>query len=215
MVGVMRRAVHQPPRPLPVGHREVAVMDGDGPHVDCDKHAHPQHLVHREDEDGDVVGKALDEPVEWVEGVRGKGAGDLPLVVRLVDVLVEHGQMKPAVEPVDEAVSEHEEGEDGEDEVGQPEVAHVIVQARVSLELPDGDDRHQQRHLRDRAERQLQLERHLPGDPLLVLHPLLVEEEVEVEGGWDQVHQRAADAVDEVEVDELADRVVARHRVLP
>ena len=38
---------------------EDAIVDGDGPHVDEDKHAEVHELVHREEEGEDVVGRAL------------------------------------------------------------------------------------------------------------------------------------------------------------
>mmetsp|Transcript_15909 Transcript_15909/g.42820 ORF Transcript_15909/g.42820 Transcript_15909/m.42820 type:complete len:241 (+) Transcript_15909:727-1449(+) len=215
VVRVVGGAVHEPARPLPVGHSEVAVVDRDGPHVDGDEHADPEHLVHWEDKDSNVVGEALDKAVERVEGVRGEGRGHLPLVVGLVDVFVEEGEVEPPVEPIDEAVCEHEEHEDREEEVGQPIVAHVVIEAAVALQLPDGHDGHEHGHLRDGAQRELELQAHLPRDPLLILHPLAVKEEVEVSNRGKQVHDRTANGVDQIEVHHLAHSGVARHLVLP
>lgn len=42
-----------------------------------------------EEEGVEVVREALEEAVQWVEGVAGEGGGDLPYVVRFVKQLVD------------------------------------------------------------------------------------------------------------------------------
>ena len=69
------------------GQAVVPVMDGHGPDVDEHVEAQVEHLVQGEEEGVDVVGQALEEAVYGVEGVAGEGRGDLPHVVRLVEVL--------------------------------------------------------------------------------------------------------------------------------
>lgn len=58
-----------------------------------------------------MIWDTLKKPVDGVEGVAGEGCGYLPDVVRLVNVSVDAGVMKPAVDPVDCEVSEEQEGE--------------------------------------------------------------------------------------------------------
>ena len=48
-----------------------------------------------------MVGDALQETVNRVEGMTGKGSRDLPSVVTFVNVLVHESMMEPAVDPVD------------------------------------------------------------------------------------------------------------------
>lgn len=70
---------------------EDAVVDADRPAVDKDKHEEVGDLVDWEEEGVEVIGCALSEAIQWVEGMRGPRGGDLPQVVELVDGAVENG----------------------------------------------------------------------------------------------------------------------------
>ena len=111
MVHVVSRAVHE--RLQRAGHAKVSVVDGNGPDVDGNVEQQVGELVHGEEEHVDVVGGALQEAVNGVEGMGGEGRGHLPDVVGLVDVLVDEAVVQPAVDPVDQAVREQDEGEGG------------------------------------------------------------------------------------------------------
>lgn len=87
----------------------LAVVDEDGPEVHKDEQGDVGQLLQREHEGEDVVGEALREAVERVEGVAREGSGHDPLVVRLVEVLVDAREMQPAVDPVDAEVGEEDE----------------------------------------------------------------------------------------------------------
>lgn len=88
------------------------VVDHDGPDVDEHEKSNVGELLQREDEGEDVVRQRLSVAVERVESVRGERRGHDPLVVRLVQLLVNHGVVQAAVNPVDEEVGEaDEEGE--------------------------------------------------------------------------------------------------------
>ena len=89
----------------------IAIVDRDRPHVDQEIQDQVDKLVHREQEHVDVVREALSEAVQRVEGVAGERARDLPLVVGLVD-LVDEGVVQPPVDPVDDKVREHDEGDE-------------------------------------------------------------------------------------------------------
>lgn len=60
---------------LPKGGRGNLVVDGDGPEVDEEEHGDPEGVVEGEDEDEEVVGDPLGEPVDGVEGVGGVRGG--------------------------------------------------------------------------------------------------------------------------------------------
>ena len=57
-----------------------------------------------------MVGNALREAVQWVEGVRGVGCGHDPFVMRFVEALVEDWVVEAAVDPIDAKVGEADEG---------------------------------------------------------------------------------------------------------
>ena len=66
------------------------------------RHVQARHtLVEGKKEWVDVVRHGLEEAVDGMEGMAGKGRGDLPLVVQLVQRCVEHRVVQPAVDPVD------------------------------------------------------------------------------------------------------------------
>lgn len=70
-----------------LGDPIVTVVDGYGPHVDKDVEAQVEHFVEWEQEGVDVVGEALEEAIHGVEGVAGKGSGDLPHVMGFMKML--------------------------------------------------------------------------------------------------------------------------------
>ena len=75
-----------------------------------------------------MVGKALSVAVGGMECVRGERSRHDPLVVWLVDVLVDTGMVQTAVDPVDGRVGEEEE--EGKLKVVVPEsraLIHCVV----------------------------------------------------------------------------------------
>ena len=108
VVHVVRRAVDDGLEP--VGHAEVAVVDGDGPDVDEDKQRQVGPLVHGEEEDVNVVRQGLDETVHRIEGVTGKGCRDLPFVMGFVQPFVQVPAVQGPMNPVDHRVGEEDEG---------------------------------------------------------------------------------------------------------
>lgn len=85
VVGVVGRAVDGGLQEA--GDAVVSIVDGHGPDVDEDVQPQVGHLVQGEEERVDVVGQALQEAIHRMEGMTGKGAGDLPGVVGLVEIL--------------------------------------------------------------------------------------------------------------------------------
>lgn len=96
-----------------VDHRVVgevlAIVNHDGPQVDKDEKTNIGYLLQREDEGENVVGKRLSEAVERVEGMAGEGSRHDPLVVSLVEVLIDEWEVQPSVSPVDAEIGKGEE----------------------------------------------------------------------------------------------------------
>ena len=98
VVVVVQMVVRVVSRTIDVGSEKrwypvVAVVDADGPEVYQEEQDQEDVFVDRKKVGIDVVGHALQETVQWMEGVAGKGAGDLPGVVLLVEVTVDQTMM--------------------------------------------------------------------------------------------------------------------------
>jgi hypothetical protein len=87
-------------------------MNHDSPDVDEDKERNVGKLLQRQNEWEDVVWNGLRKSIKGMEGMRSEGRWHDPLVVWLVEVLVDPWMVKTPVDPVDEEVCEEEE--DGE-----------------------------------------------------------------------------------------------------
>lgn len=89
------------------GVRDVfAVMNQDSPDVDEDKKEDIGKFLQGEQEGENVVGDTLSVAVDGVEGMGGVRAWHNPFVVGLMQVLIDEGVVKAAVDPVDEEVGE-------------------------------------------------------------------------------------------------------------
>lgn len=169
-------------------HGVLAVVDGDGPDVDECEEGNVGELVEREQKGEDVVGQTLGEAVERVERVRGKRRRHDPLVVRLVQLLVERLVVQRAVDPVDEEVGEGDEDRELRvivplaRSVGGP-VVHLRVAAHLCHEKGGGEDGHDGQG----AERRGDLEADLVLDVLGVLEVCGVEDEEVGERGEGEV----------------------------
>ena len=91
-----------------VGH-VLTVVDHNGPEVDEGEQDQVGDLVKRQDHWVDVVGQGLEVTVDWVEGMGGEWSADQPLVVRLVQGLVDTRPVQPSVSQVDTTVGEEDE----------------------------------------------------------------------------------------------------------
>lgn len=170
-----------------IGH-VLAVVDHDGPEVDEDEQRHGRVLVQREQDRVQVVGERLREPVDGVEGVRGEGRRHDPLVVRLVQVLVDQGVVQAAVDQVDQGVGEDEEARELQELVPHAgAVGRRIVQLRVSADLEEPEDGGEQSHARKGLDGLPDLHRNLVLEVLGMGFVVLVEHEPVGEGGEDEV----------------------------
>lgn len=116
----------------------LAVVDHDGPDVDEHEEGDVGELLEREDEGEEVVGEALGVAVERVERVGCVGRGHDPLVVRLVQVLVDARVVQPAVDPVDAEVGEAEEERELQDVVPPAgALVHRVVDLGVAADFDE------------------------------------------------------------------------------
>lgn len=138
-------------------------MNGNCPDIDQDVQAQVNHLVQREDERVDVVRQTLEEAIHGVKSMTCKGSGNLPDVMWLVDVLIHKSMMKASVDPVDQHVSEKEEGQHTNDELkpATREAAYVVVQLAVASQLQQEQHDRGNAHPRQRPDREHDLPIHL------------------------------------------------------
>lgn len=112
-------------------------MNGNCPDVDQDVQTQINHLVQWKDERIYVVRQTLKEAIHRVKCMTCKRSRNLPDVMRFMDVLIHKPMMKASVDPVDEHVSEEEEGQYTNDEVKPAtwKASYVIIQLAVTPEL--------------------------------------------------------------------------------
>lgn len=186
---VARRAVDD----RVVGH-VLAVVDQDRPQVDKQEGAHEDELVHREENRIDVIRHRLSETIKRMERIRSIRARHDPLVVRLVQTLVDHGVVQPAMDPVDHKVGKHDE-----EEGLHPLVPAPLGNGRRVIELGEAADLEQEGrrggdgHERHGDDGLLDFEPDLVVQELGVVEGLLVEDEDVGERGEDEVVEEAKD----------------------
>lgn len=120
-----------------MGDTKVTIMNGNGPDIDQHVQTQVNHLVQWEEERIYVVRQTLKEAIHGVKSMTCKGRSNLPDVMRLMDVLIHKSVMKAPVDPVDEHVSEKEEGQHTNDELKPAtwEASYVIVELAVPAQL--------------------------------------------------------------------------------
>jgi hypothetical protein len=132
--------------------------------------------------------------------VRGERRGHDPLVVRLVQLLVEHRVVQSAVDPVDEKVGEADENGELEKQVPATEVprgalrqdvVNVGVATDLTQEPRDGKSRHDGHGFESLAD----LEAHLVLEELRVVYCCLVEDEDVRETSADKIVDQTKDPV--------------------
>lgn len=177
----------------------LAVVDHDGPEVDKDEEEDVGHLLQREDEGEDVIRDGLGEAVDGVEGMAGVGRRHDPLVVRLVQALVDGGVVEAAVNPVDEEVGEDEEERELEEVVPQAgALLGDIVELAVAADLEQEQGRRHHGHEGHGLVGVDNLEPDLVLEVLGVVHDALVEDEQEGQGSKDEVDDYAEDPVQSI-----------------
>ena len=156
----------------------VRVVDENRPQVDKDKQPNADHAVKREDEGEDVVWKRLGVSVKRVEGVRGERRWDKPLVVGLVNVLVQPRMVLESVDPVNGGIGKHEEEWYRKNGVPETVVRDVAVQLAVSSHFEHEPGHGHQVEGEESTERAFDLKSDLVLEETRMLHHLLVEDKV-------------------------------------
>jgi len=129
--GVTRSAVYE----RAVG-QVFAVVDEDRPELHEDEETEVCEFLHREYEGKDVVRQALHEAVDGVEGHGRIGGWHDPLVVRLVQMLIDEGVVQAPVDEVDDEIGEEEEQWELSQVVPQPRAVYVrVVELGVTADL--------------------------------------------------------------------------------
>ena len=103
----MRGSVDDVFQPMTGDH--IRIVNKHRPNVYTDEEGQMEMLLDREEVGEDVVREGLEVTVDWVESICGEGGGNDPLVVWLVDVLVDERVVFQSVNPVDAVISEQEE----------------------------------------------------------------------------------------------------------
>lgn len=194
----------------PVTRDHVSVVDEDGPDLHQDEHDQVEVPLHGADEDKDVVRQRLDEAVGRVESQSSKGRRHDPLVVRLVDVLVDAGVVLQAVNPVDADVVE---GHVQHGRAHQPAPAilgEVAVQQAVTPHLGEEDGQGHEVDEGDGLHGGDDLLAHLVLEEAWVVFQAAVKDEVVREGREDPVQHGGAELGKDENRDDLAIDVVAR-----
>jgi hypothetical protein len=165
----------------------LSIMDHNRPDLNEGEECDVGELLQGEDEGEEVVRDGLGEAIERVESVRGEGRGHDPLVVRLVQALVEEFAVQGAVNPVDAEVGEGQEdreldpvpgaAEEGEERVRELRVGGGVVDEAEAADFCDEEGDGEDGHDWDGFEGLLDFEAHLVLEVFGVLEGGLVEDE--------------------------------------
>ena len=123
------------------------IVDQDGPEVDETEEENICELLEREDKREQVVRHTLRPAIKRVERMRCKGTRHDPLVVRLVQSLIDQGVVQASVNPVNAEIGERDEQRELNEAV-KPErlLVECIVQFGVTTDLCDQERGSQKRH---------------------------------------------------------------------
>lgn len=157
----------------------LAIVNQNGPDLDEDEKQDIGPLLKGEQKGVDVVRQRLGPTVDGVEGNGGVGGGHDPFVVSLVQVLVDKGVVKAAMDPVDAEVGEHEE---------ERELSNVVPHARavlggvvhlgVAADLEEEEGHGEDGHAGDRRHGLLDLQGDLVLQVAGVLEGLMIKDKV-------------------------------------
>lgn len=125
----------------------LAIMDHDSPEVDEAEENDIGDLLKREDEGEDVVRDTLGPAIQRVECVGGEWTGHDPLVMRLVESLVDERVVQASVDPVDEEVGESDEERELQDAVEwEGFLGDAVVEFGVAPDFRDKERDGQEGH---------------------------------------------------------------------
>ena len=173
-------------------------MDHDRPYLYKHEKRKVGELLEREDKREDVVGQALAEAVYRMESMACERARHDPLVMRLVDMLVDQRVVKPTVYPVNAKVREDEEERELEHVVPSTHTPwrvsrQGVIDLAVSAHFCDEERHCEYGHDGYSVRGLLDLESDLVLEELRVVERVLIE--------YEGVGQAGADKVDRVSED--------------
>lgn len=175
-----------------VDHRAVGnvftVVDQNGPEVDETEEENICELLERENEREQVVGHTLRPTVHRVESMRREGARHDPLVVRLVQGLVNRRVVQATVDPVDAEIGERDEERKLNDAIA-PErlIRERVIEFGVTTNLRDQERRSEERHDGHRLHGLLDFHGNLVLEELRVMDGRLVPDKNVGEGGANKI----------------------------
>lgn len=179
------------------------VVDHDSPNLDEGEQRNVGEFLEGEDEWEEVVRHALAVTVERVECVGSVWRWHNPLVVWLVEALVDEWVVQASVDPVDAKVGKHDEhwelyevvpsAHPVQQRMVEPRIRSIVIDERVAPYF-----RHEERHCEDghdgdRFERLSNLHGHLIFEVFRVLEGRLVENEYIAQRRTREVYHQAED----------------------
>lgn len=171
-------------------HDEFAVVNEDRPHVDEDEQTNISHLLKWEDEWEDVVWDTLRKSIKRVESVGRKWCRHNPLMMWLMQRLIDKWVVQTAVNEVDEEVGEEEEERKLEPLVPSSwTLGGGVVELRITLKFRCEADCGEERHQWHGGVGLNHLQLDLVLQELWMCEGCVVEDEVVGGGGDDEVEE--------------------------
>ena len=93
----------------PMTGDHIRIMNEDRPDVYTNEEGEMEMFLNGEEVGKNVIGEGLEVTVDWMESVCGEGSGDNPLMVWLVNILVDAWVVFQSVNPVNAVIGKDEE----------------------------------------------------------------------------------------------------------
>jgi len=173
-------------------HDWVIVVNGDGPQIHQEEHDQVQILVNRKQEWIQVIRQSLQESIDGMESMTGVRSADHPAMVQFVNVGIDRWNMQSSVYPVYEGISEHQIPKDGNG-LSEPSLDSVnaLIQFCGQMNLRKEHDTRGNGHEDNGEAGNLNLLLHLLRKEQLVLHQILVKQEMITKGREGEIQDQA------------------------
>jgi hypothetical protein len=175
-----------------MGYDKLAVVDHDGPHIDENEKYDVRPFLQREQEWEDVIWNRLGKSIKRVERVACERCWHNPLVVWLVEVLVDQRMMKTTMDQVDKKVGKKQEGRKLQDVVPHSwSILSCIVQLTITPYFSDETERRKGGHDGHGAICLFHFHFDLVFEELRMLEGMVIENEVVGEACDEEVEEDA------------------------
>jgi len=186
-------------------------MDENGPDLHKDEQTQVSEFLQWEEEGENVVGKTLHKAVYRMESNRGVGGWHDPLVVRLMQMLIDQRVVQTAVDEVDAEIGEDQEhGELQPVVIGEGLVGESVVELRVTTDFTEEERRGHDCNPRHGIYSLTDFHSDLVLEKLGVLESSLVKDEYVGERRDDEVHGCAENPCYQEQCDQLSIGIVSR-----